>query len=230
MKVFAIGDLHLSGSVDKPMDVFGAKWKDHVSRIRQNWLEGVSEEDIVLLPGDFSWAMHLDEVKADLQFLQELPGIKIMLRGNHDYWWTSVTQVRSLLPENIHVIQNDCFGHGPLQVGGSRGWVCPGSVNFDEAADRKIYDREVGRLALSLSGMPKSGVRIAMMHYPPFNETREPSGFTKLFEQESIQLVVYGHLHGRSCKGAFEGIRNGVEYRLVSADYIDFAPRLLMEL
>ncbi len=229
MKVFAISDLHLSGAADKPMDIFGAAWANHTERIAQAWKASVSQDDLVLLPGDFSWAMRLNDALVDLMFLDALPGTKVLIRGNHDYWWDSLTKVRSILPPSIFVIQNDCFSYNSLHIAGTRGWVCPGSSNFSPE-DKKVYERELIRLNLSLSRLPDSGRRLAMLHYPPLNENRSPSGFTELFEKAGIELVVYGHLHSKSCKGRFEGIRNGVEYQLVSADHLEFAPKLILEM
>lgn len=228
MKVFAIGDLHLSGAVDKPMDIFGPAWEQHARRIEYAWRDLVSEEDLVLLPGDFSWAMRLDEAQVDFAFLHALPGAKVMIRGNHDYWWNSVSKVRALLPSSIYVIQNDSISFGDVHVAGTRGWICPGSAGFEQD-DQKIYDREVGRLAMSLARLPASGRRIAMLHYPPFNESRAPSGFTEKLEAAGVEALLYGHLHGKSCRNAFEGERNGVRYHLVSADHIGFAPKLILE-
>ncbi len=229
MRVFAIGDLHLSGAVNKPMDIFGAAWDHHADRIAAAWNDLVSSEDLVLLPGDFSWAMHLEDVLPDFEFLRGLPGKKALIRGNHDYWWSSVTKVRRLLPEGTYALQNECIDIGGLEIVGTRGWVCPGSVGFDPKVDQKIYDREVNRLKLSLLGLTGKP-SVAMLHYPPFNEGREESGFTKLLEEAGVPLVVYGHLHGRSCRIAFEGKRNGVDYRLVSADHVGFAPKFLFEI
>ncbi len=229
MKVFAIGDLHLSGAVDKPMDIFGPAWENHAQRIRENWSSLVGDDDLVLLPGDFSWAMHLKDALIDMAFLSELPGTKVMIRGNHDYWWNSVTQVRTALPAKTHVLQNDSMSYHGVHIAGTRGWTCPGSMNF-LSEDQKIYDREVMRLHMSLSGLPQNGIRIAMLHYPPFNENRAPSGFSQALERANIRLAIYGHLHGRSCRSGFEGVRNGVEYMLVSADHIGFMPKLLLEI
>lgn len=233
MKVFAIGDLHLSGAVDKPMDIFGPAWEQHARRIEYAWRDLVSEEDIVLLPGDFSWAMHLEEAQVDFAFLHALPGAKVMIRGNHDYWWNSVSKVRAVLPPSIRVVQNDSISFGGVHIAGTRGWTCPGSAGFEQD-DQKIYDREVGRLAMSLAKLsaavgPAGGRRIAMLHYPPFNESRAPSGFTEKLEAAGVETLLYGHLHGKSCRGAFEGERNGISYHLVSADHIGFAPKLILE-
>lgn len=230
MRLFAIGDLHLSHSSDKPMSVFGPNWENHAQRIRQAWCERVRPEDAVLIPGDISWAMQLSEAGPDLEYIGSLPGLKVLMRGNHDYWWNSLAKVRSALPEGVYALQNDIVELEGAVIAGSRGWMCPGSAGFDGEHDRKIYDREVMRLELSLSRAPKGARIIGMLHYPPFNEKRQPSGFTELFEKYGAETVVYGHLHGRSCRNAFEGVRNGVEYLLCSADYLDFTPKLITEI
>ncbi|MBQ9938827.1 MAG: metallophosphoesterase [Oscillospiraceae bacterium] len=230
MRIFAIGDLHLSLSSDKPMDVFGSNWDNHSQRVAQAWKDAVEPNDLVLIPGDISWAMQLKDAEADIRFIGDLPGRKVIMRGNHDYWWNSVSKVRSILPKDMWALQNDAVELENVVIAGSRGWMCPGSVNFHEAEDQKIYDREVSRLGLSLSSMPKNGLRIVMMHYPPFNERRQPSGFTELFEKYGVKTVVYGHLHGKSCRNAFEGERNGVEYILCSADHLEFNPKLIAEI
>ena len=229
MKVFAIGDLHLSLDSDKPMDVFGPQWDHHAQRIAESWKEAVSAEDLVLVPGDISWAMHLKNAAADLKYIGDLPGHKVILRGNHDYWWDSLAKVRNALPAGVYALQNDALAIGGVAVAGSRGWTCPGSQNFDPATDQRIYERELIRLELSLEKAAGKGTMICMLHYPPFNESRASSGFTELFERYEANLVVYGHLHGKSCKSAFEGVKNGVQYVLCSADYLEFRPKLIME-
>ena len=228
MKIFALGDIHLSQSVDKPMDVFGKKWDNHFERIRDAWQGTVADEDIVLVPGDISWAMSLKDAAADLEALGGLNGYKLIMRGNHDYWWSSLSKVRAMLPDKTFALQNDSFTMGGVSFAGSRGWVCPGSAGFSEAEDRRIYERELVRLELSLS-RAKGKPLIGMLHYPPFNEKRAPSGFTNLFERFGAAQVIYGHLHDKACKNAFEGERNGVVYTLCSADHLDFAPRLILQ-
>lgn len=229
MRIFALGDPHLSLSTDKPMDIFGPNWDNHAARLEAAWCAAVQPEDAVLLPGDISWGMSLDEAKADLAFLAALPGTKVLLRGNHDYWWNSISKVRAALPGGMHAVQNDSLVLGGVAVLGTRGWVCPGSTLFDPAVDQKLYERELIRLELSLksaqAGMPK----LCMLHYPPFNERRQQSGFTELLEAYGVDRAVYGHLHGKACRNAFEGIRNGVEYTLCSADHLEFAPKLILE-
>ena len=229
MRFFALGDPHLSLSSNKPMDIFGPNWDDHAARLESAWREAVLPDDVVLLPGDISWAMNLNEARADLAFLAALPGTKVLLRGNHDYWWNSISKVRAALPAGMYAIQNDCLSFGGVTVLGTRGWVCPGSALFDPVEDQKLYDRELIRLELSLKSAPSGAQKLCMLHYPPFNEKRQQSGFTELLEAYGVQCVVYGHLHGKSCKNAFEGTRNGVEYMLCSADHLSFIPKFILE-
>jgi len=230
MRIFAIGDLHLSLSSDKPMDVFGSNWDNHSERVAQAWKDAVEPNDLVLIPGDISWAMQLKDAEADIRFIGDLPGRKVIMRGNHDYWWNSVSKVRSILPKDMWALQNDAVELENVVIAGSRGWMCPGSAGFDGEEDKRIYEREVLRLELSLSKAEKGKPVIGMLHYPPFNERRQPSGFTELFEKYGVKTVVYGHLHGKSCRNAFEGERNGVEYILCSADHLEFNPKLIAEI
>ena len=234
MRVFAIGDLHLSLARPKPMDIFGPHWSGHWLRIRENWAKaGISDEDVVLIPGDISWAMTISEAEVDLSSIGELPGKKLLLRGNHDYWWGSLSKVRSILSQNTFALQNDAMRFPGLVVCGSRGWSSPGTPGFTQE-DNKIYQRELIRMELSLNQAKKlqqEGDRlIAMIHYPPFGEQLQPTGFTELFAKFGVDFVVYGHLHGRSCKSAFEGVQDGVEYVLTSCDHLGFDPKLIMEL
>jgi predicted phosphohydrolase len=227
--VYAIGDLHLSLSVpNKAMDVFGERWRDHTDRIREAWQDTVSENDLVLIPGDISWAMYLSDALADLGFIGALKGKKLLLRGNHDYWWQSVTQVRNALPEGMYALQNDVFRFGDLFVCGTRGWTVPQSSRFKESADRKLYERELIRLDLSLKGLPQNAPAIGMLHYPPFSENGEKSAFAERFEAAGVKSVVYGHLHGASHRYAFNGERDGVVYRCVSADFLNFVPKQIL--
>ena len=211
------------------MDIFGPNWDNHAARLEAAWRAAVQPEDAVLLPGDISWGMSLDEAKADLAFLAALPGTKVLLRGNHDYWWNSISKVRAALPGGMHAVQNDSLVLGGVAVLGTRGWVCPGSTLFDPAVDQKLYERELIRLELSLKSAQARMPKLCMLHYPPFNERRQQSGFTELLEAYGVERAVYGHLHGKACRNAFEGIRNGVEYTLCSADHLEFAPKLILE-
>jgi predicted phosphohydrolase len=233
MRIFSISDLHLSGHAPKPMDVFGMHWEDHWARIQDAWRDEVAESDAVLLPGDLSWAMTLEQAKPDLSEIGALPGQKVLLRGNHDYWWGSVGQVRAALPPGTFAVQNDALRLGPAVVCGSRGWTCPGSAAWEGETDRKIYERELIRLRLSLDAAKRllapGDTLVAMLHYPPFDERSGQSGFTALLEEYGVDIAVYGHLHGLSPGAAFEGVRGSVEYSMVSCDYIGFRPKLIFE-
>lgn len=231
MRVFAIGDLHLPGGQEKPMDVFGGRWTDHARRIAEHWRERVGEEDVVLVPGDISWAMKLEEAREDLEYLGSLPGRAVIIRGNHDYWWQAIGKVRRALPPNVAAIQNDHVPlGGRLAVCGTRGWTLPGSDGFSQK-DQRLYEREVNRLALSLESAAKAGLKpaIAMLHYPPAQRSGAQTGFTELLEAYGVRLCAYGHLHGEAARGALRGVHRGVKYDLVACDAIDFAPKLLAE-
>lgn len=233
MKIFAISDLHLSGHSPKPMDVFGSHWGGHWSRIQDAWTSIVAEEDTVLLPGDLSWAMTMEQAAIDLNEIGRLPGTKVLLRGNHDYWWGGVNRVRSALPGGMFAVQNDCVRIASTVICGTRGWTCPGSSSWEGAEDEKIYLRELIRLRLTLDAAkrklaPGDSI-IAMLHFPPFNERQEQSGFTLLMEEYGVNIVLYGHLHGIAAGSAFEGERNGVQYHMVACDYLGFKPKLILE-
>ena len=231
-RIFAIGDLHLSLSVEnKAMDVFGPGWANHVARLKEGWQDTVGEEDLVLVPGDISWGLRLEEALADLEFIHGLKGTKVLLRGNHDYWWTGYSKVKSVLPPSVKAVQNDALLWNGVIVGGTRGWNTPLSPDFSEGKDRKIFEREKLRLGLSLRAMDDMAgrLRVVMLHYPPFNEKGEPTDFADLIRSHGVDHAVYGHLHGRSCQGSFEGDYEGTTYHLVSADHLQFVPRLIAE-
>jgi len=221
--LYAIGDLHLSLSVDKPMDIFGEAWVRHEEKIKESWLSLVTEDDTVLLPGDISWATSFDEAKVDLKWIDDLPGKKVLIRGNHDYWWTSLKKMKEAFPQ-MDFIQNNFYEYKSHMICGTRGWICPNRQNFDEH-DEKIYKRELIRLKLSLDSAKKVSEKplIVMTHYPPTNEKYEPSGFTEIYENYGVSTVIYGHLHTEvSFKCGLQGTVNGVTYRLVSSDYVRF--------
>lgn len=226
MRIYAIGDLHLSGNSEKPMDVFGAHWKDHKQKIETNWCETVDRDDIVLVPGDISWAMRIEDISDDLLWLSDLPGKKILLKGNHDYWWNSISKVRAALPKDIYAIQNDSVNIDGINFAGSRGWLLPGTQGFTEA-DNKIFMRELMRLRMSLNDADPSEITVAMLHFPPFDEKGRATEVAKILAEFGVKKAVYGHLHAKACKYAFEGEWDGVEYILCSADYIGFSPKLI---
>jgi predicted phosphohydrolase len=232
MMLHAIGDLHLQGGQEKPMDVFGLQWEDHPNRIRKAWQDVVGAQDWVLVPGDISWAMRLEEMAADWEYLASLPGKKVLLRGNHDYWWQSIGQVRKALPAGVFALQNDYI---PLSdnwaVCGTRGWELPLSPGTT-AHDYKIYERELLRLKLSLDSAKQAGYQrlVVMLHFPPTDGQGTPSGFTALLESYGVEICVYGHLHGVSRHNALRGTHRGVLYQLVSCDALNFTPLYLATL
>ena len=226
MQIYAIADLHLSLTSEKPMDVFGEAWRGHAEKLERNWRERVQADDLVLIPGDISWAMQLSAALPDLSFIGDLPGKKILLKGNHDYWWSAIGRVRSNLPEGMRALQNDSIVEDGIGICGSRGWLCPGSSNFSQD-DEKIYLRELDRLTLSLQSLPPVETKTAMLHFPPFSDKDRASGFTERLEAAGVTIAVYGHLHGEANRYAFEGEKNGVTYHCVAADKLDFMPKLI---
>ncbi len=224
MKIYAISDLHISTNTDKPMDVFGGNWVGYLDKIKADWQKKVSAEDIVLIAGDISWAMNIEDAKEDLDFFKDLNGKKVFIKGNHDFWWSGIGKVRDIMPENCFALQNDSIRFDGVVICGSRGWAVPGSPDFDEK-DRKIYSRETERFKLSLKSAEKliqSGDKlIAMIHYPPFNVKRESSAFTDIFEEFNVHSVIYGHLHGKNVRADKLVIKNGVKYYLSSCDMVD---------
>jgi predicted phosphohydrolase len=243
MRVFAISDLHLSFSGKKPMDLFGEHWSDHHQQVERAWRETVGAEDVVCLSGDFSWSSKLDEVQVELDWLEALPGKKVMIKGNHDYWWSSPSKVRKALGPDTYIIQNDSVTIGGVAFAGARGWV-DGRLDFSkfsghaeavpeggaiqgDDADRGIYERDLGRLEMSLKRIDKGAeLKIALLHFPPTSPALEDTEVTKLLEEHGVDVAVFGHIH-RSAPTAFKnpfGERGGVKYYLASADFIDFAP------
>lgn len=223
MALYAIGDLHLSFSNNKPMDVFGQHWLYHYKKIEENWDMVVTESDTVLIPGDISWAMTLNEAMLDLQWIDKRPGRKILIKGNHDYWWGSITKLNKLF-ENMHFLQNNFFPYGEYAICGTKGWSAPNDGSITEQ-DEKIYLREANRLRQSIESANKAGYKdfIIMLHYPPTNEKFETSLFTQIIEEFGVEKVIYGHLHGGgSYACGLQGIYNGVEYSLASCDYLNF--------
>ena len=226
MAVFAISDLHLPAR-QKPMDVFGPHWENHFERIARDWRERVRESDIVLLPGDLTWAMHLEEALEDLGRVGELPGRKLILRGNHDYWWSAIGRVRRMLPEGMYAIQNDYQALDGMLFAGSRGWTIPVGENTDPN-DVRIYNRERMRLEMSLKAARTKDVSaplIVMMHYPPLMDNHP--GFSDILERYGVDDCVYGHLHGAGLNGAVRGERGTVRYHQVSCDGLGFRLYLL---
>ena len=231
MSIFIIGDLHLSFSEDKPMSIFGLNWEGHSKKIKEDWIKKVKPQDTVFIAGDFSWATYLEDTYEDFSYLNELPGRKILLKGNHDYWWTTLTSMKRYLQENkienVDFLFNNSYEIENKIFVGTRGWALLDSEN-----SRKMIDREVARLELSLkSAIEKYGNEkeiIAIMHYPPIsnnvmkNEYTYQSKFLEIMKKYNIKKCYYGHLHGASHKDAIEGKVDGINFKLISADYLDF--------
>jgi len=229
MALWAISDLHLAINSDKPMDIFGDKWANHDEKIKENWLSKVAPCDTVLIAGDISWSMSMDDGIEDLEWIHKLPGTKILIKGNHDYWWSSITKLNSLY-EDMDFIQNNFFSYKDVAICGTRGWNCPGSTRFS-THDEKIYDRELIRLRLSLDAAVKKGFTkiIVMLHYPPTNDKFEETELIKIVKEYNVARVIYGHLHGPSLNRLYEGNIEGVEYIVTSCDYLNFDPLKILD-
>ena len=221
MKIWAISDLHLSVNNPKPMDIFGPAWDDYVDNVFADWKAKVEENDIVLMAGDFSWAMRLEEAKADFDLLKALPGKKIIIKGNHDYWWSSISALRKILPENFYALQNDALKFENCIFCGTRGWLLP-DENFS-AENQKIYDREIIRLEMSLKKAQElktdSEKIYCLLHYPPTTPAKLDTGFTNLIEKYGVCKVVYGHLHAKKNPELLYE-KNGIQYYLTSCDMV----------
>jgi predicted phosphohydrolase len=245
MPIWAIADLHLSfGVPDKTMDIFGEKWVRHAEKIQANWLRLISSDDLVLIPGDISWAMRTEEARPDLEWIDKLPGTKVILRGNHDYWWTSLSKVEKILPPSIHLLQNNVFRWNQVSVAGARLWdsseysfqeyveYVPNAAvkNLEEEPrgdeeSEKVFQRELLRLELSLKGLLKDDTRrIAMTHYPPIGARLLPSRVSTLLEKYQVSLCVFGHLHNIKQGIPLFGTKNDICYFLTSCDYLNFCP------
>lgn len=241
MTIWAIADLHLAFSTpDKSMDYFEGPWIGYMDKIEKNWKERVQPNDLVLIAGDISWAMKLQVAKVDLDWIDKLPGTKVMIKGNHDYWWDSIAQLRKTLPPSLHAIQNDIFKWNGIEIGGARLWDTPEysyatyvafkpnprakekDISQDEA--EKVFLRDLSRLEMSLKEM-KGDKRIAMVHYPPIGPDLKPSRASQLLEKYKISQCVFGHIHLVKPDTVPLGTARGVTYHLTSADYLNFIPK-----
>lgn len=232
MAVYAISDLHLPLGVDKPMDVFGKSWENYVYKLEQNWKSTITENDCVVLPGDFCWAINLEEARKDFEFLNALPGIKVLLKGNHDYWWDTLAKAERFMQENnyenIHFLQNTCFVHEDVAICGTRFWQSPAFEHLS-AQDLKIYQREIGRVEFSLQAAQNADAKtkVFFVHYPPIVNGAEDAAFGDLMRRYGIEDVYYGHLHSVSQKYERVQAVNGVRYHLISCNCIEFSPVLV---
>jgi len=232
MAVYGISDLHLPLGVDKPMDVFGKSWENYVYRLEENWRKSIKPTDCVVLPGDFCWAINLEEARKDFEFLNTLPGIKVLLKGNHDYWWDTLTKVENFMHENgfenIYFIQNNHFCHKGTALCGTRFWTSP-EFEHQSAQDLKIYQRELGRVEFSLNAAKASGCDdiVFFVHYPPLLNGKADTAFLQLMKKYNITDVYYGHLH--SIPSGFQRLQTveNVNFHLISCNCIGFNPVLI---
>lgn len=227
MALYTIGDLHLSLGSDKPMDVFGEGWSNYVERIREGFSE-LGSEDVTVLCGDLSWGMSLEESLRDLEFLHALPGKKILMKGNHDYWWNTARKMENFFREKgfetIDIVHNSAKLVGNISVCGTRGWF----FDAEEDADKKVLLREAGRLRTSIEkGMELGGEPVVFLHYPPITQDRICPEIYDVLVEYKIKRCFYGHLHSFATKCAFEGERDGINFSLISGDYLEFLPKLI---
>ena len=225
MALYAIGDTHLSLGADKPMDVFGGAWNGYVEKLSEGF-SSIQPDDTVVLCGDLSWGMSLQEAERDFAFLNTLPGEKLLLKGNHDYWWTTASKMNAFFMEHgfhtLHILHNNCHFCGETALCGTRGWF------YEEQGNGKVFLRELIRLEASLKAAGGKQ-KICFLHYPPLYQGYVCQEIIDLLEQYGVSACYYGHLHGSSCRLAMEGLQGKVEYRLVSADYINFRPQKICD-
>ena len=219
MSLFVIGDTHLSLSTDKPMDIFGG-WKNYMQRLEENWRSVVQPQDTVIIPGDVSWGMSLEQAKEDFLFLHRLPGKKILMKGNHDYWWTTRAKMESFLEENgldsLSILHNNAVSVEGLSLCGSRGWM----FEQGQEHDKKIINREAGRIRASLQDAQRFGEQEKVL----FMQDSIPE-FFEVMNQYGVRRCYYGHIHSQGCRFAFQGEWCGVQLEMVSADYLRFMPK-----
>ena len=228
MSLFVLGDLHLSLGEDKPMDVF-AGWNDHMERRERNWRSLVTDSDTVVVAGDISWAMKLEETLTDFKFIDSLPGKKLFLKGNHDYWWTTKRKMDAFLSENgldsIRILFNNAYRVDDFAVCGTRGWF----LENDTPEDVKVVNREAGRLRMSIEEAKKLGGELTVfLHYPPYFRGTECSEIMDVLIEYNVKKCYYGHIHGKkNFRLAYEGVYKGVDFKLISCDKVGFVPVLV---
>lgn len=226
MSVFVIADLHLSFGVQKPMDIFPG-WENHYERIKNNWLRLVKPEDTVIIPGDISWGLTLEQALPDFQFIQDLPGTKIISKGNHDYWWQTGRKLSNFLEENkfdtIKFLHNNSYEVEDYIICGTRGWI----FENGQPQDDKVILREAGRLKTSLEYIKSDKEKIVFLHYPTIYQEQKSNHILNTLKQYNIKRCFYGHLHGKTINYAFNGEYEGVKYKLISADAINFCPYII---
>lgn len=231
MAIFAVSDLHLPLGVDKPMNVFGSKWDNYVEKLKENWQKIVKPEDIVIMPGDISWATYLEDSVADFEYINSLNGKKVILKGNHDYWWTTMNKLSIFMAEHkfstIEFVHNTAVMCGETAICGTRGWNIAHDNSSDE--DKKIFMREKQRMILSLEDAKRKKAKeiIVAMHYPPVEKDGLNRDFIEILKEYGVKKCVYGHLHAAAQNFACQGDVDGVKLTLVSCDYLNFIPKLI---
>lgn len=222
MAIYAIADLHLAFGNNKPMDIFKG-WQDYTQRIEKNWRAVIEQTDTVVLPGDISWAMKLEDCKEDFAFIHALPGQKVILKGNHDYWWSTMKKMENYIQtqgfDSLHFIQNNCYMADGVAICGTRSWL----FDVDEPHDEKVMNREVGRLTASLTAA-QDAEKIAFLHYPPIYPNAQAAEIIKVLKTFQVKECYYGHLHSGSIAYAIQGEVEGIVYKLISADGLQFCP------
>ena len=233
MALYTISDLHLPLGVNKPMDIFGSAWENYVERLKENWQSVITPEDTVVLGGDFSWATYLEQSAADFEYLNGLNGKKILLKGNHDYWWTTMSKLNGFLAErgvsDVGFLHNNYYMYGNIALCGTRGWNVP--MSGQTAEDKKIYSRELCRLEASISAAKKENPAetVVFLHYPPLLKDFRENPMTELLKNSGVKRCYYGHIHKSGAKNAFTGECGGISYTLCSCDYLGFMPILAAE-
>jgi len=224
MALYAIGDLHLSLGRDKPMDIFGSKWENHAEKIKKGFSE-LGDDDICVICGDLSWGMSIEDCREDFLFIHSLPGRKIILKGNHDYWWSTASKAYRFFEENgidsIEILNNNYFEYGEYALCGTRGWFYEEERGIEH--DKKIMRREIMRLETSLKSAGERE-KLVFLHYPPVFLSYSCPEILELLKEHQVRLCCYGHIHGKGCGAAFNGWRDGTQFKLVSADFVDFTP------
>lgn len=229
MSIFTMGDLHLPLGINKPMNKFGKQWDNYVERIAANWQSVVRKGDTVVIPGDFSWATYIEQAQRDFEYLEKLNGKKIIVKGNHDYWWSTMNKLNQYTEQagfkTISFLQNNSYNADGISICGTRGWVYPSYATFNDE-DKKYFNREVGRLELSLK-QAKTDEIYVFTHYPPMSRLGEENDFTNMMKKYNVKRCYYGHLHGFAHSSRVPDFVDGIEYHLVSSDYLRFMLKLV---
>ena len=234
MSIYALADLHLAlSNPEKSMDVFGSRWEGYIDRIRDNWTNTVTGADTVLIPGDISWATYIDKACEDFRFISELPGRKLLSRGNHDFWWTTMKKMEEFFESsgfnNLQFVRTNVVEAEGCLISGTRGWMIESKDSLDGSDNRKIYEREKLRIQMCVDKLNEADpghlkTRLLMIHYPPITAKQEFTEFAQLISDGKVDICVYGHLHGKAHKKAFEGDFGGTKFICSSADYVEFCP------